>query len=101
MPKPKTNSPAIAGSSPVPCSPSSYVRYGPEWEAELMTLPKKFLIGMLRKELITIRDDGKAAYVLEPVEVECKHDKGHELNGVGMWICLGCRADITPENAEL
>lgn len=31
-------------------------------------------------------------------EKECPHDVGHELNGVGMWICLGCRADITPEN---
>ncbi len=48
--------------------------------------------------LITIRDDGKAAYVLEPVETECLHDKGHQMNGGGMWICLGCRADITPEN---
>lgn len=34
------------------CSPS-YVRYGPEWEAELMKLPKKFIIGMLRKKLAT------------------------------------------------
>ena len=47
--------------------------------------------------LITLRDDGKAAYVMEPMEEECPHNMGHELNGVGMWICLGCRADITPE----
>jgi len=47
--------------------------------------------------LITLRDDGMAAYVMEPMEEECPHNMGHELNGVGMWICLGCRADITPE----
>jgi len=56
--------------------------------------------------LITLRDDGKAAYVMEPLEEEeCRHDAGHDLNGVGMWICNSCRADITPElkppNAEL
>ncbi len=33
------------------------MRYGPEWEAELMKLPKKFLIGMLRKELIAARNE--------------------------------------------
>lgn len=32
-------------------------------------------------------------------KAECLHNAGHELNGVGMWICLACRADITPENA--
>jgi hypothetical protein len=31
---------------------------------------------------------------------ECRHDGGHELNGVGMRICLGCRADISPENSQ-
>ena len=31
----------------------------------------------------------------------CKHDAGRELNGVGMWICLGCRADISQENADV
>lgn len=31
---------------------------------------------------------------------ECRHDAGHELNGVGMWICNSCRADITPESLE-
>lgn len=54
----------------------------------------------IREIHITIKD-GKAAYVIDPVAVECKHDAGHEMNGVGMWICLGCRADITPENAEV
>lgn len=33
------------------CSLPSYVRYGSEWEAELMKLPKKHLIGMIRREL--------------------------------------------------
>jgi len=33
-------------------------------------------------------------------KAECLHNAGHELNGVGMWICLACRADITPENAK-
>jgi hypothetical protein len=33
-------------------------------------------------------------------KAECRHNAGHELNGVGMWICLACRADITPENAS-
>ena len=31
---------------------------------------------------------------------ECRHDAGHDLNGVGMWICKCCRADITPESLE-
>jgi hypothetical protein len=35
----------------------------------------------------------------------CRHDAGHELNGVGMWICNTCRADITldsnPPNASV
>lgn len=70
------------------------MRYGPEWEAELMKLPKKYLIGMLRKELIA------SMRPIIPVRKECMHDAGHELNGVGMWICLGCRADITPENVD-
>lgn len=68
------------------------------WEAAFIKPIAKVMkdrgIGYL---LITLRDDGKAAYVMEPMEEECRHDMGHELNGVGMWICLGCRADITPE----
>jgi hypothetical protein len=35
------------------------------------------------------------------LEKECPHDVGHELNGVGMRICLGCRADVTPENVKV
>lgn len=31
---------------------------------------------------------------------ECRHGTGHDLNGVGMWICKSCRADITPESLE-
>lgn len=31
--------------------------------------------------LITLRDDGKAAYVMEPMGEECPHTVGHELNG--------------------
>jgi len=30
----------------------------------------------------------------------CNHDEGFDLNGVGMWICKTCRADITPEQNE-
>ena len=44
---------ASGGRRPSSCSPSSdYVPYGPEWEAELMKLPKKFLIPMLRNALL-------------------------------------------------
>jgi hypothetical protein len=68
------------------------------WEAAFIKPIAKVMkdrgIGYL---LITLRNDGKAAYVMEPMEEECPHNTGHELNGVGMWICLGCRADITPE----
>ena len=70
------------------------------WEASFIKPIAKVMkdrgIGYLQ---ITLRDDGKAAYVIEPMEMEeCQHNMGHELNGVGMWICLGCRADITPES---
>ena len=34
-------------------------------------------------------------------KAECLHNAGHELNGVGMWICLTCRADITPDNVNV
>ena len=30
----------------------------------------------------------------------CLHDAGHNLNGVGMWLCNTCRADITPESED-
>jgi hypothetical protein len=29
----------------------TYVPYGPEWEKEMMKLPKKFIIDMLKKAL--------------------------------------------------
>lgn len=71
------------------------------WEAAFIKPIAKVMkdrgIGYL---LITLRDDGKAAYVMEPLEEECPHNMGHELNGVGMWICKSCRADITPESPE-
>jgi len=71
----------------------------PAWESAFIKPIAKVMkdrgIGYL---LITLRDDGKAAYVMESMEEEeCRHDAGHDLNGVGMWICNTCRADITPE----
>jgi hypothetical protein len=32
--------------------PDSYVPFGPEWEKEVMKLPKKFIVEMLRKALM-------------------------------------------------
>jgi len=35
-----------------PAIPDSYVPFGPEWEKEVMKLPKKFIVEMLRKALM-------------------------------------------------
>lgn len=40
------------GSHLVPTVPNSYVPFGPEWEKEVMKLPKKFIVEMLRKALV-------------------------------------------------
>jgi hypothetical protein len=39
--------------------------------------------------------------MLVAAEEPCEHKDGFDLNGVGMWICKTCRADITPEQNEL
>jgi hypothetical protein len=97
---PLRNKAAKSGSSPASYFPSS--AHDKAWEKGfIVPIAKEMKARGVAYLLITIRDDGKAAYVLEPVEAECAHDKGHEMNGVGMWICLGCRADITPENTKL
>lgn len=36
----------------VPTVPDSYVPFGPEWEKEVMKLPKKFIVETLRKALM-------------------------------------------------
>lgn len=65
-----------------PCSPSS--THDKEWgTALILPIAKVMKDRGIAHLMITLRDDGKAAYVLEPVEAEC----------------LGCRADIAPENA--
>lgn len=35
-----------------PIVPDNYIPYGPEWEKEMMKLPKAILIAMLRKAFI-------------------------------------------------
>jgi hypothetical protein len=60
----------------------------------------KLGFGMSRESALALV--GLLQWHLYPEEKksECLHDKGHELNGVGMWICLACRADITPDDPQ-
>lgn len=36
---------------PITTIPEDYIPFGPEWEKEMMKVPKKYLIELLRKEL--------------------------------------------------
>lgn len=46
----------------------SYIPYGPEWEKEMMKLPKKFLIELLKKALTEKNEsnDSKSSTSLNP-----------------------------------
>lgn len=48
MPEPQTNSTGIAGSSPVPCSPS-FVPFDDSWKKEVMKHRKEDLVEMFKR----------------------------------------------------
>ena len=66
----KSDNAAYGGSPGIACSPSS--AHDKAWEKGFVVpIAKEMKARGVAYMLITIRDDGKAAYVLEPNEPEC------------------------------
>jgi hypothetical protein len=100
----KSNRKAIGGRSSAPCSPSYYTfrnRDGQTFQLRGdLTMEDLVRMGYGDIRLVQPETPLKPHEWRADTKNECLHNAGHKLNGVGMWICLACRADITPENAQ-
>ena len=107
---PLRNNTAKGGSSPASCSPSS--AHDKAWEKGfIVPIAKEMKARGVAYLLITIRDDGKAAYVLEPVEAECEHtradgssaitDRGFIYPNYSCRICGKEFGENLPGNSEI